>query len=221
MLKDLIKKKDLQESVTFTWKVNGEEVSRTIKVEEIDNFVCRYQPTNGKGEFIVENKTVYIKWSDFDEDTELLDPRNNCLNETELIHKDLSRYINLLDKLNECKFDLSKPENENIYTQIMSLMENLSSEKENISDNKFVNVTYRSCWAEGIVDTSAKINLETGEIVDIESSEEGINYEFHEQDCVYFTNNIDDGLEMIVENDLNGFMYAITLEDLDQLKKLL
>jgi len=75
-------------------------------------------------------------------------------------------------------------------------------------------VIYKSVWEEGIVETSAKLNLETGEIFDIESSNDGFSehFEFHEYDII----SSEDGLfaEALVCQNCGKYDYSISEEDL-------
>lgn len=73
-------------------------------------------------------------------------------------------------------------------------------------------VHYISFWEEGIVITSANLNLETGEITDIEASDEGQEYEHHKYDEITLELA---GAEFtyVVETD-GEFEYGITAVDL-------
>ena len=50
-------------------------------------------------------------------------------------------------------------------------------------------VEYRSVWEEGVVSTYAQLNLNTGEVTDIETSDEGENYEHLVEEFIYNLNN--------------------------------
>jgi len=75
---------------------------------------------------------------------------------------------------------------------------------------RFQKVIYRSCWAEGVIDTEATLDMSTGEVIDIEqcSEEEMQDMECHDHDLIMTT---DYNHEVFVE-DFNGFEYAIETE---------
>jgi hypothetical protein len=74
---------------------------------------------------------------------------------------------------------------------------------------EFIEVDYQSQWEEGYCDSKAKLNLRTGEVYDIEDSNEGEDFECHERDVIFSA----DETEVLVE-DINGFDYAIDTRDL-------
>lgn len=51
---------------------------------------------------------------------------------------------------------------------------------------KTVNVTYQSVWEEGIIETNAKLHLESGVVVEIEQSEFGSEYESWVADFIIY-----------------------------------
>jgi len=74
---------------------------------------------------------------------------------------------------------------------------------------EFIEVDYRSVWEEGVCDSTAKLNIKTGEVFDITDSECGEDFEFHIEDVIFTKNDI----EVLVE-DFNDFDYAIDPQDI-------
>ncbi len=84
-----------------------------------------------------------------------------------------------------------------------------------------VRVTYRSEWAEGIIDTAAEVDLTTGEVINIEdaSDEETAEVEIHIRDIIYYTDNKGGQCEMEVEQNEDN-LYFISKNDLLYLSEL-
>ena len=76
-----------------------------------------------------------------------------------------------------------------------------------------INVKYFSDWDEGLVESTAVLNKETGEVTDITSSNEGINYEYHNYDYI----ELNDGTIFNITSS-NEFNYCINKEDLSELQ---
>ena len=82
--------------------------------------------------------------------------------------------------------------------------------------NNSVDVIYQSHWEEGIVETTAKLDIKTGEVFDIEISddEEVSEYEFHLFDIILdknYKNSSDvidcsDGFYAIAKKDIKLFL---------------
>jgi len=72
-----------------------------------------------------------------------------------------------------------------------------------------IHVGYTSSWGEGEIKTSALLNVNTGEITDIISSDDGAEYETLISETISI-----DGSEYAVETDGNGFDYFISKDEL-------
>lgn len=80
-----------------------------------------------------------------------------------------------------------------------------------------VKVLYVSRWEEGNVETEALLNLETGEVYDIESSDEGAEYEYHIEDVIQIAVNGE--VVTFNINEDTEFSYAIDEADLKKVRE--
>lgn len=101
MLKDLISKENLNKKVDFFWSVNGGRTKQSLELKDIDLYYPIFKNSaNSKGEFIVKNGNVFIKWKDIPDLTDILDKRyKSVLNDCELVHKDQESFNEVFDRL--------------------------------------------------------------------------------------------------------------------------
>ncbi len=78
--------------------------------------------------------------------------------------------------------------------------------------NNIINAVFQSIWVEGVVETDCKLNLDTGEIFDIEKSDEGMDYEYYEYSYLIYKG------EAYAVDEFDKFDYYLDDGILDELK---
>lgn len=73
---------------------------------------------------------------------------------------------------------------------------------------KSINVTYQSVWVEGIIETNAKVSIETGFVFDIEQSDEGADFDNLIAEYVIY----DDLIYPVDFDDVYGYYYISKTE---------
>lgn len=217
MKKDTIKPELLEKQIKFLWVINGNSQEYTLTLKDIDLYTVNYIGTGNQGDFIVENGEVFILWENGSKENI---SEYSQVERTELIPIDSSLYDLVLYKLQEVRLSLVSS-NKNAVVAAENIIAELSNFHKMKNRKSWINVTYRSEWEEGVVDTEAKLNLDTGEIFDIETSNEGADYEIHIRDLIYYTDNKDISFEYSVETDSPFYNYCIDSDDLSEANELI
>lgn len=76
-------------------------------------------------------------------------------------------------------------------------------------ESQVIEVDYVSTWEEGTIETKAKLDLRTGEVTDIESSDEGQHYENLISEKIRYRDR-----DYFIENDERMLDYSIDKDDL-------
>ena len=217
MKKDKIKPELLEKQIKFLWVLNGNAQEFVLTLKDIDLYTVNYTGTSNEGDFIVENGEVFILWENGNKENI---SEYTQVERTELIPIDSSLYDAVLTKLKEVRLSLVSS-NQNAVVAAKNIITELSNFNSIKHRKSWINVTYRSEWEEGVVDTEAKLNLDTGEIFDIETSDEGSDYEIHIRDLIYYTDNKDISFEYAVETGSPFYNYFIESDDLSEANELI